>query len=893
MKEKHPIVKAIAQFIFFVGRFMLSLRYKVKLSNLDVIDKGRPVLFLPNHQAVVDPMLLVSFIYPHKNVVPVVTSTYYDLPVLNKFFKNWGAVRVSDLEAGSRNVNVLNEIIQSATRAFEHKRSIVIYPSGQIAGQGLERILNKKSAFEIVKNLPDDVQIVGVRISGLWGSMWSKAWTGKSPEFVSSVFKGIGYILVNLVFFSPRRKVSIAFEDITAECRQKAIGADRKEFNSYLEGFYNEKGVEEPSFVKHYFFQQSGRGVPQKNVGVDPASSMISTQKISFPFAIEKGVDKIVAQKLEVNISTFSAESKLVNDLGADSLGIVEIIEEIEKKFKVDTVTEIAGFNRVGDLYLLANGDLQKQVELPPCSFGKQSPFSNYIKVKSLNNIPAQFIERFSSNKYLPFAYDAMLGESTRKDFLLKACVVAEIIKKKCRTERIGIMLPALQSTSLLVMACYLAGKVPVMLNWTVGKKILGYCVKEADIKQIFTATAFVDKIKDKLPTSVIEKLVMMEKEVKNAGFGVKLTGLIKSKLPKILIDPEDCSDIAVILFTSGSESLPKAVPLTHGNIVNDLKSTMDSVNISMNAVLMGILPPFHSFGFSVLSILPLITGVRIAYYPDPTDGKGVVRSIHHTKASLLVTAPSFLKIILSHAHRHELDSIEYVVSGSEALSKDIREHFEHMLPKATMIEGYGITECSPVLSLNPLEKQKEGSVGKVIKNVECRITDLETEQVVENNMEGMICFKGKNVFNGYLNVDLETPFVEIEDEVYYKTGDLGYLDDEGYLFITGRLKRFIKSAGEMISLPFIENILLSRFGEEEEKVLAVEGSDEGKVPQIVLYTTKPIGIKEANECLRENNAPPIAKITRVELLESIPLLGTGKVDYKVLKEMVVDNGNK
>ena len=153
---------------------------------------------------------------------------------------------------------------------------------------------------------------------------------------------------------------------------------------------------------------------------------------------------------------------------------------------------------------------------------------------------------------------------------------------------------------------------------------------------------------------------------------------------------------------------------------------------------------------------------------------------------------------------------------------------------------------------------------------------------------KGMIYFSGENVFNGYLSQNLESPFEMIDGKKYYKTGDLGYLDEDGYLYITGRLKRFIKHAGEMISMPFIENILLNRFGDEDEKVLAVEGNDSVKPAQIVLYTTRPISLKEVNDCLRENNAPPIAKISKVELLETIPLLGNGKVDYKILKDKIV-----
>ncbi|WP_075591404.1 AMP-binding protein [Labilibacter marinus] len=888
MRKKHPIVRAIGQLIFFLGRVVLSLRYKVKLNNTEAIDKNRPVLFLPNHQAVVDPMILVSHVASFKNIVPVITSGYYDLPIINKFFKNWGAVRVSDLQAGSRNTDVLKDIVDSTQVAFNHRRSIVIYPAGQITGQGYERILNKKSAYEIVKNMPSHVHVVGVRINGLWGSMWSKAPTGKSPNFGKSLLRGLLYTLSNLVIFMPRRKVSVEFVNITEECKKQALQQDRKGFNSYLENFYNINGTEAISSVRHFFFlKNKKKGIEESHLQTNLELKKNTIEKVDFPIAIEKGVNKIIAQKLDIDIHSVHTEANLINDLGADSLSIVEIITEIEKKFKIDRVSDIAGFNHVIDFYYLANAELQTKKSLPPCSFSKSTPFCDYVKIKNLNNIPTQFIDRFTSHKKLPFAFDAILGETTRKSFLLKACVVAEIIKKQCKEERIGIMLPALQSTSLLIISCYLAGKVPVMLNWTVGKKILEHCVEDAGVAKIFSASSFIENIKDKLPDSVIGKLVMMEKEVAKAGIGTKLKGAVKSSFPKLLINTKNINEIAVILFTSGSESLPKAVPLTHSNIVNDLKSTLSTVDFTRNEIFMGILPPFHSFGFTVLSILPLITGIRIAYFPDPTDAKGVVRTIQHTDASLLVAAPSFLKMILSHAQKEDLQSINFVVSGSEALGKDVKKQFDDMIPNGILLEGYGITECAPVLSLNLIQKQKEGSVGKVIADVECKIIDLENGTLLNTNKEGMICFRGKNIFNGYLNSAIDSPFIEINGEPFYKTGDLGYMDDEGYLFLTGRLKRFIKNGGEMISLPFLENILLEKYGDEDEKVLAIEGSDKCSPPKIVLFSTKAISVKEANDYLKEKNAPPLAKINDVILMENIPLLGTGKVDYKLLKEQV------
>ena len=216
-----------------------------------------------------------------------------------------------------------------------------------------------------------------------------------------------------------------------------------------------------------------------------------------------------------------------------------------------------------------------------------------------------------------------------------------------------------------------------------------------------------------------------------------------------------------------------------------------------------------------------------------------------------------------------------------------IKEQFDRLTTDAYLLEGYGITECAPIIAANPKEKQKLNSVGRVIPGVECRIMNLDTGKACKTGEAGMIYVRGNNVFHGYLGDEVANPFEEIEGQEFYKTGDLGYLDDEGYLFITGRLKRFIKIAGEMISLPFIEKILLEKYGEEERQVLAIEGSDKVVPPQIVLFAAIPIDLNEANDYLMRHGVAPIARVKQVINLEEIPLLGTGKTDYKVLKQMI------
>jgi long-chain-fatty-acid--[acyl-carrier-protein] ligase len=299
-------------------------------------------------------------------------------------------------------------------------------------------------------------------------------------------------------------------------------------------------------------------------------------------------------------------------------------------------------------------------------------------------------------------------------------------------------------------------------------------------------------------------------------------------------------------------------------------------------------LPPFHSFGFTVLSVLPLITAVKVAYTPNPTNLREVVEALKHTKANNIMVTPTLLKMIMARAQKEDMKTVELVISGAESLHKDIKEHFEKMTDgKSLIIEGYGITECSPIVSLNPRDWQKLNSVGKFIKGIEHHILDLDTDKPLPAGKEGMIVVRGNSVFKGYLDKKIASPFVEVEGKQYYKTGDLGYVDEDGFLFITGRLKRFIKIAGEMISMPFIEKVLEEKYGEEGKHVLAVEGSDKGKEPMVCLFSTKELDLAEVNKYLRESGVASIAKIREIRIVDEIPMLGSGKTNYRALKEML------
>jgi 1-acyl-sn-glycerol-3-phosphate acyltransferase len=253
MTDLNSFVLFLSKIIAFKVRLLLRFRYRISIKGSEILQNNSPVLFLPNHQALVDPVILLSHIYRFTTAIPVVSEKYFDMPVVKWYFKRLGAVRVSDLETGSRDTQVLKTITRSVFKGLRRNKNIVIYPSGQIAGQGYEKIFNKKSAYHIVRTIPEDVQIIGVRLTGLWGSMWSKAKTGKSPNFFVQLLKGIFYVFANLLFFLPKRSVSIEFEDLTSICKEKVL-LGQKQFNSFLEEFYNLHGEEPVLFLKHIFY---------------------------------------------------------------------------------------------------------------------------------------------------------------------------------------------------------------------------------------------------------------------------------------------------------------------------------------------------------------------------------------------------------------------------------------------------------------------------------------------------------------------------------------------------------------------------------------------------------------------------------------------------------------
>jgi acyltransferase family protein (fragment) len=234
-------------------RGVLSVRYRVHLKGEELLKEPRTTLFLPNHQASVDPQIVCSQLLRYTDVSPLVTEGYFKIPIVAQILHLMGAVRVPDLEKSRRGVEVVAGLNKVMVDTLAAGRNVLIYPAGQLTNGGLEHIGNKQGAWQVCRQLPDGVRVVGVRIQGLWGSMWSRAKTGKSPNFLWAYLKGIFYVLANLIFFVPRRDVTITFEDITEEAVRYAAEG-RQPFNRFLESFYNAEGEEKLLRLKHFFY---------------------------------------------------------------------------------------------------------------------------------------------------------------------------------------------------------------------------------------------------------------------------------------------------------------------------------------------------------------------------------------------------------------------------------------------------------------------------------------------------------------------------------------------------------------------------------------------------------------------------------------------------------------
>jgi long-chain-fatty-acid--[acyl-carrier-protein] ligase len=491
-------------------------------------------------------------------------------------------------------------------------------------------------------------------------------------------------------------------------------------------------------------------------------------------------------------------------------------------------------------------------------------------------------------------AADDWAGAVSHRRLLAGALALSRRFRRLA-APNVGLLLPASVACDTAFLALQLAGKLPVLLNWTTGPANLNHAARLIGLSDVVSSRQF----RDRLGVTIAGvRYLDVEELRRDVGWFERAGTLLALRLvpgrARRCVPRRSPDDPAVVLFTSGSERAPKAVPLTHRNLLSNLRGGVAALGPTRRDSVLGFLPMFHSFGLTVAGLSPLLGGVRVVHHPDPTDAAGLARKAAAYRPTILVGTPTLVSALFERARPGELASLRLIVVGAEKCPGELFASCRRLAPAATLLEGYGVTECSPVVAVNRPQANRPGSVGLPLPGVEARVVDLEAGEVLPPGRMGMLLVSGPSVFPGYLGEEGPPPFAEREGRRWYVTGDLAEADGEGFLYFRGRLKRFLKAGGEMISLPALEGPFARRYppGVGGPRV-AVEGVETAAGPRIVLFTTEALGLREANTLLWDEGLRGVMRLDEVRRLERVPVLGTGKTDYKALRELLQANGGR
>lgn len=481
----------------------------------------------------------------------------------------------------------------------------------------------------------------------------------------------------------------------------------------------------------------------------------------------------------------------------------------------------------------------------------------------------------------------AIIDKATGRNVPYERALIAALILynrfRKNAEGFIGVMVPTSAGAFLTALSIVMARKVPVMINYSTGAAgNCRYAQRKCGFKTIITSRALCEKIGCEL----VEGMIFLEDIMDGLSPIEKITAALKSKRSARSIIkslPEsDIEDVVVILFTSGSEKDPKAVQLTHKNIGCNIDDIVEVFNLGESDIFMSILPLFHVFGYTTNFWLPMTVGMTAVTYANPLDYKGIPGMIKTHKATLIAGTPIFFSGYLRESKPGDFESVRLMLAGADKVPDSLRAGFMEKHNKQ-LLEGYGATETSPVVSVNTPEKNKPGSIGPLLPSVQVKIADIETGEAKPAGEEGKILVKGDIVMKGYFD-DIEETSLRIEDG-WYDTGDMGMLDEEGYLWHRGRLKRFVKIGGEMVSLVKTENVLEHVLPNGVE-CCVVEVPDAVKGARLVAAVTAKVNEKEMIKKMGESLAPIEIPKTFI-VFPDMPKLGSGKINFREITEKV------
>ena len=503
--------------------------------------------------------------------------------------------------------------------------------------------------------------------------------------------------------------------------------------------------------------------------------------------------------------------------------------------------------------------------------------------------------------------------EISHKKFLTGVLLFSKKIEAYSPEQNVGLLLPSSGGGAIASIAILSLGKTLVNLNFTAGKKALNSAARQAEVKHIYTSRKFLDKMQERgmnlesyFPES---KLLMLEDIKEEISTLSRISTLLKaiilpvSVIQKSYFKDVSMNDTAAILFSSGSEGSPKGVELSHSNIAANAKQAAIELGAVDSDVIMSTLPTFHAFGFAITTLMPLSEGIPIVCHADPKDVSTIASGIQKYSGTILVGTPTFLRMytISKKVTSESIQSLRLVVAGAEKLRSEVRDGFEAKF-KISVYEGYGTTETSPGASVNlpdiesPFKlRNRPGTVGKAFSGTEFRIVDPDSLYPIPTGEDGLILIGGPQIMKGYLKMPEKTAeVIELIDGYrWYRTGDKGHLDKDGFLTIVDRYSRFAKIGGEMISLTTVEEEILDACNDKDLEIAATCLPDQRKGEKIVLLATNNLDKNQLKKLLSDAKVNPLYHPAQVLMVDEIPKLGSGKTDFGATKKIALVNEQK
>ena len=464
----------------------------------------------------------------------------------------------------------------------------------------------------------------------------------------------------------------------------------------------------------------------------------------------------------------------------------------------------------------------------------------------------------------------------------------------------VGLLLPTSVGGLLFNLAAAIAGRATVNLNFTAGRAAMGSAAAQAGLKTVVTSRAFLEKAKLQPPEGV--ELIYAEDVRQQIGALDRIrAAVVAAVVPTGLVEryagaprPVTVDDTATIIFSSGSTGEPKGVVLSHFNIDSNVQAIREAYRVLPGDRLAAILPMFHSFGYTI-SWFAINSGIGSVCHPSPLDAARIGDLVQQHAATVLLATPTFLQLYLRRCAPAQFGSLRLVLAGAEAMPETLAMAFEDAFGIRPM-EGYGMTECAPVVAVNTFDHREPGFfqpgskrryVGRPLPGVAVRVVRNDTFEPLGADSEGLVLVKGPNVMRGYIGRDDLTEAAFIDG--WYNTGDLGVLSEDGFLKISGRLSRFSKIGGEMVPHGRVEEALHRAIGAQDQVFAVTAVPDERKGEKLAVLTTLDDGqVDQALQGLAAQGLPNlfIPRRENVIKVESIPVLGTGKLDLKAMRRM-------